>query len=60
MAGLDPAISRQRQMRGFSRMTASNFVIPAKAGIQLHVRPSKLDPDFRQGDEENKERKLSS
>jgi hypothetical protein len=27
------------------------IVIPAKAGISLHVKWSKLDPDFRQGDE---------
>jgi hypothetical protein len=28
------------------------IVIPAKAGIQLpYVRRSKLDPDFRRGDE---------
>jgi hypothetical protein len=30
-------------------MTTPSFVIPAKAGIQLYR--SKLDPDFRQGDE---------
>ena len=30
-------------------MTCLSIVIPAKAGIQLHR--SKLDPDFRQGDE---------
>jgi hypothetical protein len=41
-------------MRGASpRMTCLSIVIPAKAGIQLHR--SKLDPDFRQGDEENRE-----
>jgi hypothetical protein len=28
-----------------------SFVIPAKAGIQLHAFGSKLDPDFRQGDD---------
>src|SRR5215213_2067207 len=31
------------------------IVIPAKAGIQLYC--SKLDPDFRQGDEETDKRK---
>jgi hypothetical protein len=36
-------------------MTYFSIVIPAKAGIQLYR--SKLDPDFRQGDEENKERR---
>jgi hypothetical protein len=28
-----------------------HIVIPAKAGIQLHFAVSKLDPDFRLGDE---------
>jgi hypothetical protein len=31
--------------------TGSLIVSPAKAGIQLHR--AKLDPDFRQGDEQN-------
>jgi hypothetical protein len=35
------------------RSSCSSIVVPAKAGIQLHtLRRSKLDPDFRQGDEE--------
>jgi hypothetical protein len=33
------------------------IVIPAKAGIPLHVFGSKLDPDFRQGDDERRNRK---
>jgi hypothetical protein len=52
MRGLDPRICRWREMAGSSpAMTAPSIVIPAKAGIQLHVFGSKLDPDFRQGDD---------
>src|SRR5215207_9037738 len=32
------------------------IVIPAKAGIQLYVVGSKLDPDFRQGDDNGAKR----
>src|SRR5918995_1872913 len=53
MAGLDPAISRQRQMRGSSpRMTAPLIVIPANAGIQLHFTHhvmAGLDPAISAG-----------
>jgi hypothetical protein len=43
MAGLDPAISRQRQIRGSSPRMTNNL--------------EKLDPNFRQGDEESREAK---
>jgi hypothetical protein len=41
MRGLDPRICRWHEMAGSSQisqpMTAPSIVIPAKAGIQLHV-----------------------
>ena len=43
MAGLDPAISGQRQMRG---------LIPRIKSGDAHDAVMKLDPDFRQGDQE--------
>src|SRR5215216_4396069 len=57
IAGLDPAISSRL---ADSRVKPANdgivvIVIPAKAGKSSFTAP-KLDPDFRQGDEENKER----
>ena len=53
-AAIQLRLCPQRQIRGSSpRMTCPSIVIPAKAEIQLHtLRCSKLDPDFRQGDEE--------
>jgi hypothetical protein len=36
---------------GLDPVVCFRIVIPAKAGIQLHVERPKLDPDFRWGDE---------
>jgi hypothetical protein len=54
IAGLDPAISFQRQMRGSSpRMTVlrlSSFRRKPESSFTLEH--PKLDPDFRRGDDE--------
>jgi hypothetical protein len=43
--GLDPRINPVIPLSPLS------LVIPAKAGIQLHLQTAQLDPDFRRGDE---------
>ena len=57
---LDPGFRRgdEEEMRGSSpRMTCFSIVIPANASDPAsYAETPKLDPDFRQGEEENKGR----